>query len=113
MIRGLIVILLAVSALIAIGKNARAESGIASYYGGKHHGRLTANGERFNQNAMTCAHRTRPFGTVLTVTYRGRSIQCRVNDRGPFIRGRIVDVSVEGARRLGLIGAGVGPVTVR
>jgi rare lipoprotein A len=56
---------------------------------------------------MTCAHRTRAFGSVVTVSYRGRSIRCRVNDRGPFIKGRIIDVSRSAARALGMIAAGV------
>jgi rare lipoprotein A len=104
---------LAALAFACVVTSAAAETGMASYYGGRHHGRLTASGERFNQKAMTCAHKSRAFGSVLTVTYRGNSIQCRVNDRGPFVRGRIVDVSVAGARALGLIGAGVGMVTVQ
>lgn len=74
----------------------QAESGLASYYGG--HGR---------RGEMTCAHRTRPLGSMVTVSHQGRSIQCRVNDRGPFIRGRIIDVSVNAARALGMIGPGV------
>ena len=79
---------------------AEAESGMASYYGGRGGG-------------MTCAHRTRPMGSILTVTTRsGRSIQCRVNDRGPFIRGRIIDVSVTAARALGMMGSGVVAVSV-
>jgi rare lipoprotein A len=56
---------------------------------------------------MTCAHRTRPFGSIIRVSHNGRSIQCRVNDRGPFIRGRVIDVSVSAARALGMINAGV------
>ena len=92
--------------------SARAESGIASFYGGKHHGGPTASGERYNQNAMTCAHRTARFGTKLTVNYRGRSIECRVNDRGPFIRGRIVDVSIAAARALGMIDVGLVKVVI-
>ncbi len=77
---------------------AKAESGLASYYG---YGRAGRGGE------MTCAHRTRPFGSVLR-----RTIQCRVNDRGPFIRGRIVDLSVPAARALGMMSAGVVRVSV-
>jgi rare lipoprotein A len=92
--------------------SARAESGIASFYGGKHHGGPTASGERYNQNAMTCAHRTARFGTKLTVTYRGRSIECRVNDRGPFVRGRIIDISTSAARALGIIDVGLVKVVV-
>ncbi|MDA9433404.1 septal ring lytic transglycosylase RlpA family protein [Bradyrhizobium sp. CCBAU 51627] len=82
---------------------ANAESGLASYYG---YGKAGKGG------GMTCAHRTRPFGSVLKVSYGGRSIQCRVNDRGPFIRGRIVDLSVPAARALGMMSAGVVRVSV-
>lgn len=82
---------------------ASAESGLASYYG---YGKAGKGGE------LTCAHRTRPFGSVLTVSWSGRSIQCRVNDRGPFIRGRIVDLSVPAARALGMMNAGVVHVSV-
>ncbi|MET4386638.1 rare lipoprotein A [Bradyrhizobium sp. F1.4.3] len=82
---------------------ARAESGLASYYG---------YGKRSQAGELTCAHRTRPFGSVLKVSYGGRSIQCRVNDRGPFIRGRIVDLSVSAARALGMMSAGVVRVSV-
>jgi rare lipoprotein A len=56
---------------------------------------------------MTCAHRTRPLGSMVTVSHNGRSIQCRVNDRGPFVRGRVIDVSLSAARALGMMGAGV------
>ena len=76
--------------------SAYAESGLASFYGGRGHA-----GE------MTCAHRTRPMGSYVTVSYHGRSIRCRVNDRGPFIRGRVIDVSVSAARALGMMEAGV------
>ena len=82
---------------------AHAESGLASYYG---YGKAGRGGE------LTCAHRTRPFGSVLRVSYGGHSIQCRVNDRGPFIRGRIVDLSVPAARALGMMSAGVVRVSV-
>ena len=85
---------------LAAAFSADAQSGLASYYGGRGGG-------------MTCAHRTAAMGTVLTVTHRGRSIQCRVNDRGPFVRGRIVDLSVTAARALGMMGAGVVAVSVQ
>ena len=79
---------------------AHAQTGLASYYGGRGGG-------------MTCAHRTVPMGTMLTVTtHGGRSIQCRVNDRGPFVRGRIIDVSVSAARALGMTHSGVVAVSV-
>ena len=62
---------------------------------------------------MTCAHRTRAFGSVVTVSYGGRSIRCRVNDRGPFIRGRVIDLSISAARALGMMSAGVVRVSVQ
>jgi rare lipoprotein A len=89
---------------------ARSFSGMASYYGNES-GRRTASGERFNQNAMTCAHRSLPFGTKLRVTHGDRSVIVTVNDRGPFIRGRVLDLSTGAARAIGLVGAGVGRVT--
>lgn len=93
---------------------ALAESGIASFYGGRHHGLKMANGARFDQWSDSCAHKSHRFGTVLRVSDRstGRSVTCVVRDRGPFIRGRIVDLSVRGARDLGIAGRGIAPVTV-
>ena len=88
--------------LLGAMTSAQAESGLASYYGG--HGR---HGE------MTCAHRTRPLGSLVTVSHDGRSIQCRVNDRGPFVRGRVIDVSLSAARALGMMGAGVVRVSLQ
>jgi len=85
-------------------------SGMASYYGNES-GSRTASGARFNQNAMTCAHRSLPFGTKLRVTHRGQSVVVTVNDRGPFIRGRVLDLSKGAARAIGLTGAGVGHIT--
>jgi rare lipoprotein A len=61
---------------------------------------------------MTCAHRSRPFGSVIRVSYRGHSIQCRVNDRGPFVRGRIIDISTSAARALGILQLGVAQVLI-
>jgi len=89
-------------------------SRMASYYGRRFHGRLTANGERFDMNAMTAAHKTLPFGTRLRVTYprTGRSVVVRINDRGPFIRGRDIDLSRGAAERIGLIQQGHGRVEV-
>jgi peptidoglycan lytic transglycosylase len=88
----------------------RGFSGKASYYGSES-GSRTASGQRFNQNAMTAAHRSLPFGTKLRVTHRGQSVVVTVNDRGPFIRGRVLDLSKGAARAIGLTGAGVGHVT--
>lgn len=111
-LRGWVVVGIWALALTLLGSQVRAETGIASYYGGRHDGSPTASGERFNQNAPTCAHRTHKLGSVLRITTRGRSVECRVNDRGPFVRGRIVDLSVAGAKALGIISVGVAPVTV-
>ena len=87
----------------------------ASWYGPGFHKQKTASGEIFDQNAATCAHRTAKFGTVLLVTNlaNGRRAECRVNDRGPYIRGRSVDVSKAVAIKLGMLAAGVAPVSVR
>ena len=84
-------------------------SGMASFYGNES-GRQTASGQRFNQEAMTAAHRSLPFGTKLRVTHGGRSVVVTINDRGPFVRGRVLDLSTGAARAIGLTGAGVGQV---
>ena len=83
----------------------RSFSGVASFYGNES-GSRTASGQRFNQNAMTCAHRSLPFGTKLRVSHGGRSIVVTVNDRGPFVRGRVLDLSTAAARALGINGLG-------
>lgn len=107
--------LAAVAALIAadvqINLAQAGERGMASYYGYRS---KTASGEMMNPNAMTAAHKTLPFGTRVRVTNTrtGSSVVVRINDRGPFIRGRIIDVSTGAARALGMIGSGVAPVTV-
>ncbi|MGT2503116.1 septal ring lytic transglycosylase RlpA family protein [Bradyrhizobium guangxiense] len=88
----------------------RSFSGMASYYGNES-GSRTASGQRFNQNALTAAHRSLPFGTKLRVTHRGSSVIVTINDRGPFVRGRVLDLSTGAARAIGLTGAGVGRVT--
>ena len=77
---------------------------MASFYGNES-GSKTASGQRFNQNAMTAAHRTLPFGTKLRVTHGSRSVVVTINDRGPFIRGRVLDLSTGAARAVGLTGA--------
>jgi len=88
--------------------------GVASYYGKQYHGRKTASGERFNMHELTAAHRTLPFGTNLRVTNlaNDRSVVVRVNDRGPFKRDRILDVSLEAARQLQMIAAGTARVRI-
>jgi rare lipoprotein A len=97
------------NASIVSSGGGRSFSGMASYYGNES-GSKTASGQRFNQNAMTCAHRSLPFGTKLRVTHGGRSVVVTVNDRGPFVRGRVLDLSTAAARAVGLTGAGVGRV---
>lgn len=86
--------------------------GVASYYGSRFHGRRTASGEAFDMHAMTAAHRTLPFGSVVRVTNprNGRWVDVRINDRGPFHGGRVIDVSRAAATELGLIGPGKGQV---
>ena len=88
--------------------------GVASFYGRRFHGRRTANGERFNMNALTAAHKTLPFGTRVRVTNarNGRSVTVRINDRGPFIRGRTIDLSRAAAREIGMISRGHARVTL-
>jgi len=88
------------------------ETGQASWYGKAHQGRLTASGERFDMHALTAAHRTLPFGTIVRVTHikSGKSVTVRINDRGPFRSGRIIDLSYEAARRLGIVARGTARV---
>jgi rare lipoprotein A len=90
------------------------EVGLASFYGRRFQGRKTASGARFNMHAFTCAHRSAPFGTRLRVIEleSGRSVVVTVTDRGPFTRGRIVDVSLAAARVLGIVERGVARVRV-
>jgi len=85
------------------------QQGLASWYGPRFHGRRTANGERFNKFLLTAAHRTLPFNTRVRVTnlQNGRSVVVRINDRGPYVRGRIIDLSYGAARLLGMQARGV------
>ncbi|MCC6888967.1 MAG: septal ring lytic transglycosylase RlpA family protein [Hyphomicrobiales bacterium] len=91
----------------------RTQSGIASVYSTKH-GTRTASGQRLNDGALTAAHRSLPFGTKVRVTNKrnGRSVVVTINDRGPFIRGRVIDLSVAGANAIGM-GWGLAPVTLQ
>jgi rare lipoprotein A len=93
--------------LEAIG---RVFSGVASFYGNES-GRQTASGVRFDQNAMTCAHRSLPFGTKLRVTHGDRSVVVTVTDRGPYVKGRVLDLTTAAARAVGITTAGIGHVT--
>jgi rare lipoprotein A len=83
--------------------------GVASWYGRDFHGRQTANGERYNMNAHTAAHRTWPFGTVVRITNlrNGKQTTVRINDRGPWVRGREIDLSYQAARDLGMLNTGL------
>lgn len=92
-----------------------AEVGLASWYGRDFHGRRTSSGEIYDMYQITAAHRTLPLGTWVEVIHleTGRSVQVRVNDRGPFIAGRVIDLSYGAARVLGMVGQGVAPVRVR
>jgi peptidoglycan lytic transglycosylase len=87
---------------------------IASWYGPEFHGKPTSSGELFDMYAYTCAHREYPFGTKLKVTYasNGRTVYCLVNDRGPFVDGRDIDLSYAAAKEIGLLNPGTGPVTI-
>ena len=90
------------------------EVGLASFYADKYHGKPTASGETFDMHKLTAAHRTLPFGTRVKVTHTGskRSVTVRINDRGPFIPGRIIDVSRAAAEELQLVQAGLAEVRV-
>ncbi len=89
-------------------------TGIASYYGPGFHGKTTANGERFNMHALTAAHRSLAFGTRVKVTNltNSKSVIVRINDRGPFKNNRIIDLSREAARRIGMLTSGTARVQV-
>jgi rare lipoprotein A len=96
---------------LAVGRSAE---GKASFYGKEHAGERTASGERYDPEALTAAHPSLPFGARLKVTNlaNGRSVVVRVNDRGPYLRGRTVDLSLAAARALGAIGEGVARVRI-
>ncbi len=90
-------------------------SGQASWYGAKHHGKKTASGERFNQHALTAAHRPLAFGTRVKVTNirNNKSVTVRVNDRGPYSKGRIIDLSRAAANKIDMLNSGVAPVRLQ
>ncbi len=100
--------------LLISGSAVLAESGHASFYGRELAGRRTASGEVFRPDAMTAAHRTLPFGSRVKVTNQsnGKAVVLRITDRGPFVRGRIIDVSHGAARALGFVGHGTARVTI-
>lgn len=90
------------------------QEGLASWYGQSHHGKKTANGEVFNMNALTAAHRSLPFGTMVRVTHlaTNRTVTVRINDRGPYTDGRIIDLSARSARDLGIAHLGITKVRI-
>ena len=91
------------------------DSGDASWYGSKYHGRKTASGEVYNQHQLTAAHRELPFGTKVKVTNRknNKSVIVRINDRGPFVSGRVIDLSFAAAKQIGIVQAGVADVELQ
>ncbi len=91
------------------------QTGKASYYADEFQGRRTANGEIFRQRKKTAAHRTLPFGTKVTVKNlsNGRKVKVRINDRGPFVKGRMIDLSKKAAKKLHMVDAGVANVEIR
>ena len=97
------------------GSGGEVREGLASYYADRFHGRTTASGEVFDMNALTAAHRTLPFGTRVRVTRldSGRDVVVRINDRGPFVEGRIIDLSRAAAEKLGMLVDGVVRVRLR
>lgn len=97
------------------GDGAVYQRGQASYYATRFDGRRTASGERFDSRRLTAAHRSLPMGSRVRVTNRnnGRTVTVRVNDRGPHVRGRIIDLSRSAAKRLGMIRSGIAPVSLR
>jgi len=91
------------------------ETGKASYYANSFDGKRTASGETFHQRSLTAAHKTLPFGTRVTVINiaNGKSVKVRINDRGPFVPGRIIDLSHKAASKIGMVNTGVANVEVR
>ena len=96
----------------ATRSDGRVAEGVASWYGPPFHGRMTANGEVYNMNSLTAAHPTLPFDTRVRVTNKenNKQVVVRINDRGPFVDGRIIDLSKEAAKRLGMVNEGIVPV---
>jgi rare lipoprotein A len=111
-----ILAILVIFPLASVASSDRSHSlqGTASYYGKKFHGRKTASGERFNMNALTAAHKTLPLGTRVRVTNlrNGESVDVKINDRGPYVKGRIIDLSKGAAREIGMLNAGTAKVKV-
>ena len=101
--------------IIALTQISATERGEASWYGGKFQGRLTASGEKFDTNMLTAAHKTLPFNTIVEVRNleNNKIVHVRINDRGPFVEGRIIDLSRAAASKLNMVGAGLAKVEIR
>ena len=111
----LIISLLLALSTSACAKNNGIQTGKGSWYGKKFHGRQTANGEKYNMYALTAAHKTLPFNSIVEVTNlsNNRKITVRINDRGPYAKGRIIDLSYLAAKKLGYINKGVAKLKVK
>ena len=107
-------ITLSIAVILGLTTLAQSQSGKASYYTKSWTGRKTANGERLHHDSLTCAHKTYPFGTLLKVTnlLNGMEVVVRVTDRGPYVKGRVVDLSWGAAKAIGMLSQGIAPVTV-
>lgn len=114
MIRKAVSVVAVAAALLSFSTAAYAQCGGASWYGPGFHGKKAASGQTFNENAMTAAHRSLPFGTKVTVEDQrtGKQVQVTINDRGPFVGGRIIDLSKEAATRLGFRNRGTTSVCI-
>jgi len=99
-------------AAVAGGDTGFKQKGVASYYADRFHGRKTASGQRYNKQELTAAHKTLPLGTKVRVTNvrNGESVDVEITDRGPYIKGRVIDLSKAAARELGMVGAGLAQV---
>ena len=108
------IVLTTLTLVISFTALAQTQSGKASFYSKSFSGRKTASGERLHHDSLTCAHRTYPFGTLLIVTNpaNGNKVIVKVTDRGPYVKGRIIDLSVRAAKELGIYAQGIAPVIV-
>ena len=113
MVKQILFSLLVISLLSSCGYTTR--KGLASYYADSYEGKTTANGEIYRQGKITAAHKTLPFGTKVEVTNlsNNKSVVVRINDRGPYIRGRIIDLTKAAAKEIDMVGAGVAKVKIR
>lgn len=111
---GIGVVMLVGCASTPAPESAGGEVGVASYYADRFHGRRTASGERYDRNAFTAAHRRLPFGTHVQVINldNGNTVDVRINDRGPFVKGRVIDLSHAAAKKLGMLRKGVVKVCI-